>query len=82
MAASVLNSPRAVEVSVFIVRAFVKIRRAIAEHKELSQKIAELETRLAAHDHQILSIIRAVKQLMKPTSLQDKRQIGFLRNEP
>lgn len=82
MAASVLNSPRAVEVSVFIVRAFVKIRRTIAEYKELSQQIAELETRLAGHDHQILSIIRAVKQLMKPTSARDKRQIGFLANEP
>ncbi len=82
MAASVLNSPRAVEVSVFIVRAFVKIRQTIAEHKELSQKIAELERHLAGHDHQILSIIRAMKQLMKPTSPQDRRQIGFLRNEP
>ena len=82
MAASVLNSHRAVEVSVFIVRASVKIRRTIAEYKELSQKIAELETRLAGHDHQILSIIEAVKQLTKPTSPQDKRQIGFLRDEP
>jgi hypothetical protein len=51
MAASVLNSQRAVEVSVFIVWAFVALRRAISQHKELSNKIAQLEKRLAIHNH-------------------------------
>ena len=50
MAASVLTSSRAVQVSVFVVRAFVKLRRVIAEHKELAQKIAQLERKLADHD--------------------------------
>ena len=45
MLASVLNSPRAVEVSVFIVRAFVKLRRTVAEHRELAAKIAQLRLR-------------------------------------
>ncbi len=47
MAASVLNSPRAIEVSVYIVRAFVKLRETIAQHKELSQKISRIESKLA-----------------------------------
>jgi len=51
MAASVLNSQRAVEVSVFIVRAFVALRRSISQHKELSNKIAQLERRLVRIIH-------------------------------
>ncbi len=77
MAASVLNSPRAIEVSVFIVRAFVKIRRTIAEHKELARKIAQLEPRMADHDEQILSLVQAIRQLMKPEPPPKKRRIGF-----
>ena len=66
MAASVLNSPRAVEVSVFIVRAFVKLRRAIAEHRELAAKIAQLEQRLADHDELILTLVEAIDQFVNP----------------
>ncbi len=78
MAASVLNSTRAVEISVFIVRAFVKLRQAIAEHKELSQKMSRLENRLADHDQQILSLVKAIKQLINTEPLPKKRRIGFL----
>lgn len=53
MAASVLNAPKAIEVSVFIVRAFVQLREAIAGHKELARKIAQLESKLGEHDEQI-----------------------------
>ncbi len=53
MAASVINSKRAVEVSLYIVRAFVRLRRAIAEHKELSRWIVQIERHLADHDEQI-----------------------------
>jgi hypothetical protein len=77
MAASVLNSPRAVEVSVFIVRAFVRLRRAITEHKELARKIAQLERRLMDHDDQILSLVQAIRQLMSPEPPPKKRRIGF-----
>ena len=77
MAASVLNSQRAIEVSVFIVRAFVKLRRIITEHKELARKIDQLERRLADHDQQILSLIQAIKGLMNPKPLPKKRRIGF-----
>ena len=77
MAASVLNSPRAVEVSVFIVRAFIKLRRMIAENKELSRKIVQIERHLAEHDNQILELVKAIKQLLKPDPLPKKRRIGF-----
>ena len=58
MAASVLNSKRAVEVSVYIVRAFVKIRRMMAENKELSRKIVQIERHLAEHDEQIIELLK------------------------
>ncbi len=82
MAASVLNSRRAIQVSVFIVRAFVKLRRVMAEHKELAQRIAQLERRLANHDEQILSLVQAIRQIVKPTPLPKKRRIGFNPDEP
>jgi hypothetical protein len=77
MAASVLNSKRAVEVSVYIVRAFVKIRRMMAENKELSRRIVQIERHLAEHDEQIIELIKAIKQLLKPEPPPKKRRIGF-----
>jgi len=77
MAASVLNSKRAVEVSVYIVRAFVKLRRMIAEHKELSRRVVQIESHLADHDEQIIELIKAIKQLLKPDPPPKKRRIGF-----
>ncbi len=77
MAASLLNSPRAVEVSLFIVRAFVALRRTISEHKELSQKISQLERKLADHDDHILSIMKVLKSLADPKPVPKKRRIGF-----
>ncbi len=77
MAASVLNSLRAVEVSVFIVRAFVKLRRMIAENKELSRRIVQIERHLANHDEQIIELVKAIKQLLKPDPPPKKRRIGF-----
>jgi hypothetical protein len=82
MAASVINSPRAIEVSVFIVRAFVKLRRAIAEHKELARRIALLETKLADHDEQIIALVKAIRQLIDPEPPPKRRRIGFQKDEP
>lgn len=80
MVASVLNSPKAIEVSIFIVRAFVKLREAIAGHKELSHKITQLEQKLKDHDEQILVLIEAIKQLMDPKPPPKIRRIGFHRD--
>ena len=77
MAASVLNSPKAVEMSVFIVRACVNLRRVIGDNQKLSRKIATIERHLADHDEQIIEMIRAIKQLLKPELPPKKRQIEF-----
>ena len=77
MAASVLNSPRAVAMSVFVVRAFVKLRRAIAEHKDLMAKLGQLERRLGRHDQQIVALVKAIKQLAAPEAAPKRRQIGY-----
>ena len=77
MAASVLSTPRAVEMSVFVVRAFVRLRTLLATHKELAAKFAELEKKLTVHDDQIRLIIEAIKQLMTPPEPPTRRPIGF-----
>jgi ORF6N domain len=77
MAASVLNSPRAVEVSVFVVRAFVKLRELSMAHKEIRQKLSELEQKVAGHDQAIADLINAIRELMTPPESKKKRPIGF-----
>jgi phage regulator Rha-like protein len=76
MAANVLNSERAIEASVYVVRAFVKLREMLASHKELAGKLKELEERLDSHDHDIRALVAAIRQLMTPPAKQ-KREIGF-----
>jgi len=80
MAANVLNSPQAVRISVFVVRAFIKLREMLSTHKELAQKLAELERKLQNHDESIQSLVVAVRQLMTPSEPK-KRPIGFLVEE-
>ena len=75
--ASVLNSSQATEVGIFIVRAFVKLRLAISEHKELNRKISQIERHLSGHDEQINAIIKTIKQLIQPSPVPQKRHIGF-----
>jgi hypothetical protein len=78
MAASVLNSPRAVEVSVFVVRAFVKLRQLALTHKDLGRKLNELERKVGAHDDSIRQLIASIRQLMAPLAEpKPKRRIGF-----
>jgi len=78
MLASVLNSPRAIEASVFVVRAFVRLREFLASHAELARKLTELERKVAGHGSDIQSIIAAIRQLMAPAKGR-ARQIGFRR---
>jgi phage regulator Rha-like protein len=78
MAACVLNSPRAVEMSIFVVRAFLRLREMLATHKLLAAKLAELEQRLETHDHKIVAIIKAIHELAMPPE-KPVRQIGFRR---
>jgi hypothetical protein len=77
MAASVLNTSRAIDVSVYVIRAFVKLREWLSAHKELAQKLAELECKVASHDGAIQSLVAAIRQLMQPPpSSPPPRQIG------
>ena len=85
MAASVLNTPRAVEVSLYVVRAFVELRDALATNKELATRLDELESRLerklATHDHAIAGILEAIRQLMAPPAPTKKRRIGLVQSD-
>ena len=76
MAATVLNSPLAVEMSVFVVRAFVKLREMLSTHKELARKIEELERKLWVHDEAIIGLFEAIRPLMEPPA-EKRKQIGF-----
>jgi len=84
MAANILNSPRAVQMSVFVVRAFVKMRETLAQNRQLAEKLAELERhlteRLDTHEKVIFHILDEIKKLGEPLpSPRDpkRREIGF-----
>lgn len=74
MLANVLKSPRAVRVSIEVVRAFIRLREMLASHKELSRKLAELEKR---YDRQFKMVFDAIRELMAPPPVPPKRRIGF-----
>src|SRR5437660_4803138 len=76
MAATVLNSERAVQMSVFVVRAFVRLREVLATNEQLAYKIDELEQRLDTHDASIQELIEAIRELMAPEP-STGRKIGF-----
>lgn len=73
MLSSVLRSSQAIEVNIAIMRAFVKLRQMIATHKELAEKIEEMEKK---YDHKFAVVFEAIKQLMTPPE-KPKRRIGF-----
>jgi len=85
MAAMVLNSARAIEVSVYVVRAFVQQRDMLVASKELAKRVDELESRierkLGSHDQAIAGILGAIRQLMAPPEPAKKRRIGFVQSD-
>ena len=76
MAATVLNSKRAIEMSIFVVRAFVGMRRALAVNQHVVSKLSELEARLDSHDADIQDLVEAIRELMAALPAHN-RQIGF-----
>jgi len=76
MAATVLNSEQAVEMSVFVVRAFVRLRQVLAANRQFADKIKELEEHLETHDSTIQEILDAIRKLMNP-SHRRRSKIGF-----
>ena len=80
MLSSVLHSKRAIDVNIAIMRAFVQLRKMIASHDELAQKLSELEKHLQDHDGQIQAIFEAIRQLMTPPA-KPRKKIGFVVKE-
>jgi hypothetical protein len=80
MAATILNSPHAIEMSVYVVRAFVQLREMLVSNKELARRFAPLEARLdkklTAHDEAIATILSAIRELMR-SPVPKPRPIGF-----
>ena len=76
MAATVLSTKRAIEMSVFVVRAFVRLRDMLATNTRVAGKLTELESRLKGHDASIHAIIEAIRELMAPQP-RKRRKIGF-----
>jgi hypothetical protein len=88
MAANVLRSKRAIQMSVFVVRAFIRMRQMLIEQRGLARKVAELEKELTArldvHETVINEILGQIKRLLSPPSEPQppKKRIGFLVEEP
>ena len=76
MAATVLNSPKAVEMSVEVVRVFNRLREFLTSHRQLAAKLGELEKKIASHDKHIVVLFDAVRSLMAAPE-RPRRQIGF-----
>jgi hypothetical protein len=76
MAATVLNSKRAIEMSIFVVRAFVRMREALIMNQQIVTKLSELEQRLESHDTDIQDLVEAIRELMAPEPANSRR-IGF-----
>ncbi len=76
MLSSVLNSDRAIEINIIIMRAFVKLREIISTSQKVEEKLKEIEARLDVHDEQVLNIMEAINQLLAPPE-KSKTKIGF-----
>jgi len=84
MLAGVLKSDRAVEMSVFVVRAFIQMREMIRGNRQLAAKLNELEQRVADHDAVIADLVTAIRKLLNPPEPElPSREIGFhVREQP
>ena len=76
-AANILNSEAATDMSVHVVRAFVRLRQLVVNHKAIAAKLSELDARVGAHDEQLAAVIAAIRQLTTPDSPTHGRKIGF-----
>jgi len=81
MLSTVLNSERAIEVNIEIMRAFVRVREMLGAHRELAARLKDLENHIEDHDEQIQTIFEAIRQLMMPPE-KSRKPIGFEIKEP
>ena len=85
MLSGILNSDRAIQVNIVIMRAFVKLRQVLSTQKELAEKLGLLEQKVGKHDHEIQVVIQAIQKLIEasqelPKESLPKRRIGFHRD--
>lgn len=76
MLASVLNSSKAIETSLYIVRAFVRLREILSTHKDLARKLHDLERKYESRDKQIKAVFDAIRLLMAPDD-KSKYKVGY-----
>jgi hypothetical protein len=77
MAANVLNSERAVEMSVYVIRAFVRMRAEFARHQDLAKRLDEIEQTLIGHDRALRDLYTRIRELLLPAPVPPRRRIGF-----
>lgn len=80
MAASVLNSRKAIEMSVFVVRAFIQMRDVLGTHREIRKRLDDLERKVGAHDAAIQEILNALRHLTQPAESSRRSRIGFIQD--
>lgn len=78
MLASVLNSDRAVKMSIFIINTFIRLRQILYTHKELANKVEQIEGRVVLYEKAIQGINQAIEELVTPKP-EKKKKIGFLK---
>jgi hypothetical protein len=76
-AANILNSPRAAAMSVYVIRAFVKLREDIAANATILKRLAEIDKTLLVHDVTLREILQKLRPLLEPPPLPPKPEIGF-----
>ena len=77
MAANILNSPRAVAMSVYVIRAFVKMREETAANAAILRRLAEIDKTLSIHDAALREIVQKLRPLLEPPPQPAKPEIGF-----
>jgi hypothetical protein len=77
MAATVLSTEPAIKVSVYVVRAFVKLREMLGTQKDFAHKLKDLEKRLVEHDERFSIVFDAIRELRQPVAVPPKPRIGF-----
>ncbi|MFY9346026.1 MAG: ORF6N domain-containing protein [Planctomycetota bacterium] len=78
MLSSVLRSRRAAEVNVAIMRAFVRLRQVLLDHREIAERVTDLERKFVDHDERIAAVFEAIRQLLQPPPPEPKERIGFV----
>ena len=81
MLSGILNSPRAVQVNIAIMRTFVRLREILSTNKALAEKLAGIESKMRSHDKQFEIVFEAIGQLLSPVTKTSKNPIGFGRNQ-